>query len=275
MPLDPAALQIIRSYQARTAALRQGVSTVVERSWTGLGSYRDADVARFVRQVVPVTQGAQASMASLTDAYLAAVDAAELGQAAKPLGIPADTVTTEALRGVSADEVYLRPGVTTWTALSEGKDLQTAVGLGLQRALSIATTDLQLAKTHTSRRVLMADKSVVGYRRVIEGRHSCAKCIVASTQRYHRADLLPCHPGCDCSVQKIRGNRDPGQVIDPDRLEGIHARVAQEFGQSEGGARGIPGAVSEYRDLLVTHEHSELGPVLGVRGQHFAGPGSI
>jgi hypothetical protein len=30
-----------------------------------------------------------------------------------------------------------------------------------------------------------------------------------------------------------------------------------------------------YRDLIVTHHHGELGPVLAVRGQHFDGPGSI
>ena len=132
----------------------------------------------------------------------------------------------------------------------------------------MAATDLQLAKTHTTRAVLSGKDNVVGYRRVLTGRESCALCAVAATQRYRKDRLLPIHDGCDCGVAPIYGDRDPGQVIDPDQLEGIKASLAERFGDDSG-------EVADYRKAIVVHEHGELGPVIAVRGQHFTGPDDL
>lgn len=266
--------RVVVGNQAQVAAIRARVLDYVTRTWTGLGSWRDSDIDRFVAAVVPVIEGSQAQVAALTDAYLAQLEATVLGTAAPPLGVRPSTVTTEALRGVPASEVYRRPAVTTWTALANGEPLDRAVSAGLTRARDLAATGLQLAKTHTARRVLDGNRRVVGYRRVLEGTRSCALCIVASTQRYTRGQLLPIHGGCDCGVLPVYGDRDPGQVIDPNTLEGVHDRIAERFGAPDRGARKIDD-VSRYRDVLVEHEHGELGPVLGVRGQAFTGPDDI
>jgi hypothetical protein len=265
MPVDPQVLTVVTAYSDRVAAIRQRVVAYVERVWGGLGSWDEADIERFVAAVVPVVSGGQLQTAALTDAYLAAVETAVLGTPARPVGVTPATVSEEALRGVPAVEVYRRPGVTVWTALKNGAEFTAAVQAGLRRATGLAATDLQLAKTHTARRVLSGKDNVVGHRRVLKGSKSCALCIVASTQRYRKADLQPCHPGCDCGVLPIYADRDPGQVIDPDRLDGVHQAIEQRFGVSDAsGKRAV-----DYRKALVTHEHGEIGPVLSVRGQKF------
>jgi hypothetical protein len=117
----------------------------------------------------------------------------------------------------------------------------------------------------------------VGYRRVLEGAYSCGLCILASTQRYHKQDLMPVHPGCDCSVAPIIGTQDPGRTINDQMVLDVHAAIQDRFGTSEPGGRGIRTAddLVDYRDLLITHEHGEIGPVLARRGDHFEGPSEV
>jgi hypothetical protein len=46
--------------------------------------------------------------------------------------------------------------------------------------------------------------------------------------------------------------------------------VEDALGQSDRGARAI-----DYRQILVTNDHGEIGPVLGFKGQRFTGPDDI
>jgi hypothetical protein len=100
-------------------------------------------------------------------------------------------------------------------------------------------------------------------------------------------------------VAPIVGRQDPGQVINSvtvtegaqavrstssgvnvfngdnlvnlgDLLEPLHEEIEKRFGISDRGGRRI-----DYRKLLTVHEHGEIGPVLAVKGQHFAGPDQI
>lgn len=192
-----------------------------------------------------------------------------LGEPTRPIAVPASRVV--APRGVPTREVYERPFVDTWTALAGGLGFDDALEKGRQRVVSLAGTDVQLARTRAAAYVLDRSDGVVGYRRVLHGSESCGLCVVASTQRYRRGDLMPIHPGCDCGVLPIYGDVDPGQILDPSRLEGVHQRLEERFGVSDAGAR----TPIDYRDVLVVHEHGELGPVLGVRGQTFTGPADI
>lgn len=268
---DPALVAVVGNYSAGLADLRATVVAEVQRSWLALGSWRDADVAAWIAEVVALVEAGQSQTVAATAAYIEQSAVLVAGPAV-PAPLDFTAYTIEALRGVAAAEVYRRPAVTTYTALANGTPLDAAVELGRQRAGDLAATDLQLAKTHASRDTLAHDPRVTGYRRVLEGSKSCALCIVASTQRYHREELMPVHPGCDCKVAPIYGSKDPGQVIDPGTLDEVHARIAERFGVADAGARAIPGEALQYRDALVVHEHGELGPVLGVRGQDFTGP---
>jgi hypothetical protein len=265
MPSPDLQARLIGANQAAVKQVRARVEAFLRATWTNLGSWRDADVQRWVGQAVPVVLGAQRQVASLTDAYLAQL----LGVG--PTGVPFAQVTGAAVRGVDPAEVYQRPGKTVWGELSNGAALLDAVARGADRAVSIAMTDLQLTKTHSARYVLDRHDGVVGYRRVLTGSHSCGLCAVASTQRYHKRDLMPIHPACDCAVAPIIGSEDPGQVIDEQRLQATHDAIQERFGISDRGARDP----IDYRHALVINHHGEIGPVLGVRGQHFTGPGDI
>lgn len=237
--------------QDQIAAIRARILDYVTRTWTGLSSWHTGDIDRFVAAVTPVVAGGQYQVAALTDAFLAAVESAVLGVPARPVGVDPRVVSDRVMRGVDAAVVYARTGPTVWTALARGDPLDVALRKGLQRALVAASTDLQLARTHAARDVLGRKGNVVGYRRTLGGSDSCRLCQLASTQRYKVGDLLPIHNRCSCGVLPIFGDRDPGQVIDPDRLAALKRD-------------GQPGV--EVRD------HGELGPVLGVRGQSFTGP---
>lgn len=277
MPVDAASLRIVNRYRSQTLALRTRLLRFVELSWLGLNDYRTPDIEQFTADVIPVVSGAQRQMASMTDAYLAALATLETGERVLPVGLDVDELSTTAIRGVDVAEVYMRPGVSVWTALSEGSTLPAAVAKGLQRALDLAGTDIQLTKTHASRKVMEA-QGVGGYRRVLEGSKSCGLCIVASTQRYHVGDLMPIHGGCDCGVLPIYGD-DPGRVIDFDTLDGVHDAIAERFGGWDASARGgilrDGRRIPNYREVIVERRHGELGPVLTVRGQSFTGPSDL
>lgn len=256
-------------------AVRQRIEDYVRTVWTALGSHRDADVERMIRMVVPKVEAGQLQVARLTDAYLARL----AGRA--PRGVDQADVTGAAARpGTTPDEVYRRPAVATYTALSEGKPYSTAVDLGLARLVSIAATDLQLAmrrQEQASMRGLFPY-----YRRVVTGR-GCALCAIASTQRYHVGDLKPIHPGCHCTVAPGLANGDPGRVLNGGRLEAIHDAILEQVGERDRGARDLSigktdaqgRPLSDFTELIVTHEHGEYGPTLAWRSDGFTGPRDV
>lgn len=239
------------------------------RSWTDLGSWRDGDVQRFQRTALPTLIAGQRQVAALTTTYLETLYR-EIADETSRVNLDLDTVTGRALRDVDPDEVYRRPFVDVWTALSNGEALDAALIRGAHRLETLAKTDLQLARTHTVRAVT-ADQPGVEYTvRELQGEYDCALCMIASTQRYHKRDLAPIHPGCDCLVKTVRADYDPGQVVDPDRLERIHELVEDALGESDRGARAV-----DYRKIIIARDHGEIGPVLGYRGQRFTGPDDI
>lgn len=268
------AAAITAAYASQTESVRTRFLAVLGATWLGLGAWRTADMQRFLSTALPMVAGAQRLMGTLTDAYLSRVVGALTGSSSLPVGLPTSLVTGEALRGVPPAEVYQRPFVATWTALSNGQSLDSAVQQGAERLRSVAATDLQLAKTHSASAAMQRMQRVTGYRRVPDAT-ACALCLIASTQRYHKADLLPIHPGCGCDVEPLVGNEPEGQVIDRELLNRIHAAVREKFGTQNFSAGEIGDTGMLYRDLVVTHHHGEIGPVLAVRGQHFDGPGSI
>jgi hypothetical protein len=77
------------------------------------------------------------------------------------------------------------------------------------------------------------------------------------------------------------GNSDPGQIVNPQMLEQAHRAIRERFGASNRGAREIgtkPGSNGKallYRDVILVHQHGEIGPVLGIKGQSFTGPGDL
>lgn len=280
------------AYIAATQALRARMSGLVGALF-GAQGYRDAGADAYVAAMGPAADAAQQTMAALTDAYLTHQIGAMAGGSVAPLGVTPDLVTGDALRGVEPAEVLRRPYEQVWAALARGKDFPEAVAIGQRRAESIALTNLQLAKTHTAQAVFARNHHVVGYRRVLTGPHSCGMCVVASTVRYHRADLMPIHPACDCAIAPLMGTEDPGRTINSatltdaahpmgtvhggaqlyrhddvlelgDLLEPAHRAIEDRFGR-----RATDGRSIDYRKVLLVRQHTELGPVLTVADHRF------
>lgn len=280
--LEGTLADLVAAHGAATGQLRTSIDEWLQDYWEAMGSWHVSDIERMADVVTARVEAAQHRIGALTDVYLARVTAELAGERVPrpPVGVSPAEVSTEALRGVPGLEVYRRPGGTVGQALAEGKSLEVASAAGLQRLRKLAATNLQLAKTHTARRVLeLSPKKVVGYRRVLVGRKNCALCIVASTARYRRGDLQPIHPGCDCSVLPIWGDEDPGWVIDKEQLDQVHDTLQRELGGKSDSARTFTSPEGEaiaYRDVLVIRQHGEIGPVLTARGDSWRGaPGRL
>jgi hypothetical protein len=258
-----------RQYGAAFGNVWASVLGRTSRAWTGLGSYRDADLARFQRTTLPVIIAGQRQIASLTATYLEQLYR-DIADDQPRVNLDFDTVTGRALRDVDPEEVYARPFHDVWTALSQGEPIDVATERGANRLEIITKTDMQLARTHTVREVADQQPAVEYTVRELQGEYDCALCMIASTQRYHKKDLAPIHPGCDCLVKTVKANYDPGQIIDEDRLEKIHDAVEAALGTFDRGGRAV-----DYRKIIIARNHGEIGPVLGYRGQRFTGPDDI
>lgn len=244
MALPPDAVRTIVRYQDQVAAVREKVLAFVRRVYGSLDSWRADDIDRFVAAIVPVVDGGQRTVASLTDNYLATIQRQVLGSGST-VGIPSSVVDVETMRGVPAVEVYQRTGSTIYGALSRGEPLQLAVAAGLARAVGTASTNLQLARTHSTRHVGMRAGEIVGFRRVLSP-DACTLC-EGSTALFAFDELMPIHGYCTCgSVPVFKGGPDPGEVAD---------------GEPSDEDRGTP----------EVHQHDEIGPVLTSSDDSFAG----
>lgn len=271
------------TYEAQQAQLRQQLAAAVIAIWAGVAqsaAFNPYEAAKFVARLLPISLGAQRAMTAITVAQLNAIH-----QPPTPIIVSPAATTGAALRGVDPEQYYERPFSEIRLQLSRGKTVEEAVIAGQRRAMSITQTDAQLAHTHTARRFIQESRrpgrrpgplgQIVGYRRVLSSNpNHCALCVLASTQRYHRDNLMAIHPGCGCRVMPIYGNSDPGQVINEQYAEQVHEIVRRDLGEKFVDAGGRLGD-AHYRDIVITNTHGELGPVLGVRGQHFTGPADI
>lgn len=267
--IDATLVRVINGYNGSVQATRQALIDYLTAAWGGLDQYGDAEVAAWAARVAPVLDAAQARTGALTASYLRAAGKAISGAAPELLALPASSLTSQALRGVDAEQLMMRAGTELWTALSNGHDITKAADMGLRRATSLGETGVEMARVRTSQHVLSRTPGVVGYRRVLGGgKKTCGLCAIASSQRYHKAELMPIHPGCHCSVAPIYGRQDPGRVLEADQLDAVHASLAEAgFDTSSD-----PAAL---RELVVVNHHGEIGPVLGRLGHDFTGPSDL
>lgn len=206
------------------AAIRDLVRRGVTQAWTDLPGYNDEQVARFLEQAVPVVAAGRMKAAALTDAYIAA----QLGRA--PLGIVPPTIRD----GVPVEEVYRRPFVTVWTALSAGSRYDEAVSAGLARATNLAATDVQLTMRATFDQAQQRDRSIRGYTRRADA-GACKFCQLVDGAFVKSASAMPLHPGCGCGLEPVLSR--------------------------------LP--VTPTPDGVAVHTHGELGPTLGAPEHDF------
>lgn len=262
--------ELIRAYETQSAEIRRRVLTYVMAVWDASTGYRAEDIDRIVAQIVPAVRAGQLQTAALTDAYIGQV-AREAGVSWSPR-VARDVVD---YRGTPAGDVYRRPAVEVYSALASGASLTDAVGRGSRRLQSIVSMDMQSARTRQAQQSV-GRSGFAGFRRVLSGKEDCALCVIASTQRYHKGELLPIHPGCDCGVEPVNGG-PAVQVIAPDLLERTHAEIEARLGGSDRGARdlGLGKNLSDYTELIVAREHGEYGPTLSWRSHDFTSEADI
>jgi len=254
---------IIINHQRLVALVRKRVTDFAVSQFKGLGSWRDADIDRFVARVVPVVEAGQVKTAALTTGYLAAMARIQGFAPAKAVPLPQN------LRGVPLTEVYRRPAVALYSALSDDpNDLTTAVERGMTLVEQLAAMDMQMANVRSAYDMVSNDDNIVGYQRVLGEDEACALCVLASTQRYHTEDLMPIHDRCMCDVAPIYGKSDPGQVINSDRYDAFQQRLSDQ------GVEYTGGAFKSDRSITV-NLHGEYGPVLGWADQAFTGPSDL
>lgn len=246
---------LAEAYDGQVHAIRQQITAFGQAYWDSLPHYRASAVEDMIQAITPRVTAGQLRIADLTRAYLAQC-ARELGW--KVVLPPIDQDEIRGARGVDPRIVYRRPAVDVYTALAAGKPLPQAAAEGRLRLTQLIGGDMQLAKVHASRQSMRGYPAEGQfYRRVLTGRENCALCVVASTQRYYRDDLMPIHPGCDCGVQPLPPGLAVNQVIDEDLLEQVHQITADRLGVSDRGGRN-----PDYRKLLTVSEHGEYGPTL-------------
>ena len=120
-----------------------GSGKVARTAFENLGSWRDADVDRYLKQIGPALTGVKLKAAKSSVAFYKAM--ADLtGQDFTQPVITASDLTTKALRnGAGTSLVYNRPFVDLRTALSKGQSMSQAIEAGAKRAEYLASTEVQ------------------------------------------------------------------------------------------------------------------------------------
>jgi hypothetical protein len=253
-------VQIAIAATAVYAALRASMVQQLLTLWYSLGSYGAETLQEFLELAIPLVEASREASVETTLSYMAL----QLESLGLDFGATPDLSNIDIRNGVSVEEVYGRPHKVVWTKLAQGVPFDLARDYGAERVRQLAETDLQLSHTNTSRRLLADRNDIVGFRRVPTGDYTCALCLIASTQRYRKFDLMPIHPGCDCRVAPIVSDEPTDQVLDRELLESLHLAVEDMFGFSDRSGRKI-----DYRKLLVVKDHGEYGPTLAKSGNHF------
>lgn len=216
-------------------------------------------VAETAAQVGTYVQSAQYMASHLTQLY-----------AAKGLDVkftpflPGPGITERP--GTPKERLYMRPA------------REQTEGAQLRRLNTLATTDLQLAKTRTLFSAFDEDQTVNrrpirAWRRVTESEKPCALCMIAATQLYFTDDLMPIHDNCECDIEMadafgISEHEAKYHHIGwVDRLleTGDQTKEIQSLADADS-------PLDDYVNLTRIDQHGELGPVLRWAGQKFTGP---
>lgn len=241
----------------------------LSEEFRNLGWWGSGSTDLWLGKALPLVSEAQTLIAELSDTMMDIELEMLLEGASVSSPVDPATVTGTNIRGVDQETVYARPLGEVWRGIGGGEDVQQAVEQALSRLEEIFSTDNSRVSDLVTRTRMVSEPRVTGYRRVPSGASSCALCLIAATQRYHKANLKGIHPACKCGVVPIIGSVDT-QVVDKDTLDRVHSAVAEKYGISDRSARSI-----DYRNIMVERVHGEMGPMLTWRGQTFTGPTDI
>lgn len=188
-------------YRSQRLRLTGTIAAAAASAWSS--AYRDRE--RAVATLVPLVEAGQAQTVALVSGYMTAKALSE-GERAVTRALERERYTTTALRGLPAAEIYGRPFGALAGQLAQGAEFAQAFASSRASLDRLVRTDLQLAQTHAARDWMAGEERVVGYRRVLGPGKNCPLCISASTRTYFKAELLPIHERCHCSVSPLFGS---------------------------------------------------------------------
>lgn len=199
---EQAAVQLTARFQATLGRISTRAGRLTAAEWDALGSWNEADIARFASRTEPVFVAAKEAAVNASAGYYSI-----LGELPTPaLDAAAITVPVD----------VRAPFAQAWHELTQGQPWVDAIASGQNRASSLAT-NLVTSTSRLTGGVVLGSR-VVGWRRVLTGK-SCTWCGTVATQRYKSAESADFgHDHCDCTVAPIYGESDPGQVINARRV---------------------------------------------------------
>lgn len=214
--------ELVNSYGTTYDALRLTTGDTVGQLWLELGGPDDRRAVEFAKVAEEVVNAAAQETALVVDSYVAEYVGTVRGTPTGPSGLDLAEFVVDQLRGAPGLDVYRRPALETRRLLAEGKPYDDAMAQAGRRAAGMAEADIGLAHRKAGVESMSNTPGVDGYRRTLTGK-SCTLCMIASTQRYGSAELMPIHTRCDCRVAPIVGGTDYGRVINRDLYRELKA----------------------------------------------------
>jgi hypothetical protein len=266
------AANLSRQMALQLRALKDNLASQLIVEWLDLPGLNKSDIPAFLDVAVPLVEDAFNAAIAITEAINSTQGYVLLGDQFSDAPVASGGIIDQWRGGdISIAQVYQRPFVDYWMGLTNTGSLGESLASGENRIRQIVDSDIERIADFTQIEKFANEKRIVGYRRVLVGPVNCALCIVASTQRYHKRDLKPMHPHCDCRVSPVLSFESDGDhILDQDLLDQIHKSIADKFGTDFANK-----SASDYNKILVHHTHGEMGPQLTWRGQHFTGPSEI
>jgi hypothetical protein len=181
--------------------------------------------------------GAQRTAASSSDAYLAAILAAQ--------GLddePDFLINPEAFAGIASDgrgltSLMARPAIVAKTAIGQGYDVNRAMAAGGALAELAAHTQVADAGRTADQAALVA-RRVDGYTRMVVGA-TCSRCIILAGRWYRWNAGFNRHPKCDCiGIPAAEDNGDDLRT-DPKKVFESMTEAEQDKAFGKAGAQAI------------------------------------
>lgn len=246
-----------QAYQKIEDALADAVRRLMGRLFNRW--YFQDEVDDVVDDLIDVVREAQEQVASLTETYMDAINAA-LGVRVKPSMRDKHVVLPQRLRQVDPKTEWNRPARQARVARLLGADEFQANEEALRRAELMARMDANLAMQEAEKQRWGVSDDIIGYRRIIhpelgKGGPVCGLCVAAASRVYSKITKKSLHGGCRCTVLPILKSNtgiitDPGFNLNRDDLNRIY---------KEAGGTGA----EELRTIdVVVIDHGELGPIL-------------
>lgn len=130
-----------------------------------------------------------------------------------------------------------------------------------ERLTSLVEDDMAATARDEANKVMRATPEIIGYRRVIHPEFSktgtCGLCVVASSRFYTKAELMPLHDKCKCTISPLTKTMDLGLRLNDDDLAKIYEAAGSTYAE-------------DLKKITVQiREHGELGPILTRKGDAF------